>query len=417
MWKRKRFTYISVEKAQQKIKEAAKLKPKHEMIPTEKGYRRILAETIKSEINIPSENVSHYDGYAVRAKDTLKATIDNPILLKLIPKIDGAPPKLRQYEAANVLTGHQMALNSDAVVPVEMAKSRGDFIEIRRSLQSLQHVIPAGIDIRKREKIFNIGHILRAQDIKLLMMIKKYDIKVFKKPKIALLSVGDELTNLISETDHAKFDSHKLMVSTMVTEAGGIPLDLGIAIDKKESIKRKLIKGLDKAEIVATIGGCSLGEKDLVWETLKSLKPTTKVRGIKIQPGRVSSLGIFDDKIMVMLPGHIQSTFTGFYFLLLPIIRLYSGLPIELSYSNITAKIQKEIEFRHFRPFKKLRFVKVTKKGTNYVAEVIQGDSSLINNIVKANGCIIIPERKTQIKKKEEVKIHLFPGLFPFNLY
>jgi molybdopterin molybdotransferase len=279
----------------------------------------------------------------------------------------------------------------------------------------MQHVTPAGVDVRKGENIFNIGHVLRAQDVKLLIMLKKWKIQVFKKPKIALLSVGDELTNLISKADHAKFDSHKIMVSTMVSETGGIPLDLGIALDNKDSIKNLLEKGFEKAQIVVTIGGCSLGEKDHVWETLNSLKPTSKIRGIKIQPGRVSSLGFFENKAMVMLPGHIQSTFVGFYLLLIPLIRLYSGLSIEFAYPTITAKIQNKIEFKRFIPFKKFRFVKVTKKGSNYNANIIPGDSSLISTIVRANAFIIIPEGKKNLKKQEEVEIFLLPGFFSNN--
>jgi molybdenum cofactor synthesis domain-containing protein len=227
-----------------------------------------------------------------------------------------------------------------------------------------------------------------------------------------MISVGDELTNRPEEAGVKKFDSHGLMISTLINELGGLPLSLGIAPDDVNVIKKMLRNGLKKSDIVVTIGGCSVGEKDYVWEAVKLLMPTMTIRGIKVHPGRVTSLGLVDNKPIVMLPGHVQSTLVGFYVLLLPLIQLINALPPTTTYPLLKAKIDREIVLKEFASFKKVRFVKITKADSDYIARPILGDSALTSVIVKANGFIIVPEKKTIVGKGEEVKVNLLPGLF-----
>jgi len=118
-----------------------------------------------------------------------------------------------------------------------------------------------------------------------------------------MISVGSELTNRVEEADVKKFNRHGLMISTMVKDAGSTPLDLGIVPDDANAIRKVLREGLKEADIVATIGGCSVGEKDYVWEAVNSLTPSATICGVKVQPGRVTSLGVMDGKAIVMLPG------------------------------------------------------------------------------------------------------------------
>ncbi len=409
----KKFSYVSIGEAHEIIVKAVRAEARREAVPIQEAYNRVLAEDVMSGVDIPPFDVSHFDGYAVRAEDTSQASVDNPVFLRVASPVERFAGKIGPGEAAYILTGFRLATGADAVIPVEMAKLKGDVIEIRRSVQPYEHVTPAGRDVKRGETVFKAGHVLRAQDVELLIELKKWEVKTFAKPLIAIVAVGSELTDRVEETGLKRFNSHGLMISALVNEAGGVPLDLGIVPDDVDAIKRALKRGLKEADVVTTIGGCSVGEKDYVWEAAGSLTPSVTTRGVKVQPGRVTSMGVVDGKAIVMLPGHVQSTLVGFYVLLLPLIRLMSGLPPAVPHPTLKAVMSRELVVKEFASFERVRFVRVAKAAGDYVAEPVLGDSSLISVVARANSFIIIPKGKTIVERGENVSVHLLPGLFP----
>jgi molybdenum cofactor synthesis domain-containing protein len=417
MWIPKKFAYTSLREAHQLIREITRGKAKHEVVPVFHAYNRVLAEDIISDVDIPPVSISHFDGYAVRAEDSFQASINNPILLRVVGRIypnEEYSGEVNVWEAAYISTGCSLPAGANAVIPVELAKNKGDFIEVRQRVKPYENVIPAGADVKKGQTIFKVGHVLRAQDIKFLVDIKKWRVKVFKKPVVAIASVGSELTSRIEETDEKKFNSHGEMISILVGEAGGVPLNLGIAPDDLNAIKRLLREGLEEADIVVTVGGASVGEKDYVLEAVNQLGISkVLVRGIRVQPGRVTSLSVAEGKPIVMLPGHVQSTLVGFYLILLPLIRQMSGLASPFPFMALKARMSRKILLKGFVSFERVRFVNVTEAASSYIAEPIIGDSSLTSVVAKANGFIIIPEWKEVIEEGEDVNVHLVNGLFP----
>ncbi|MEM2394543.1 MAG: molybdopterin molybdotransferase MoeA, partial [Candidatus Bathyarchaeia archaeon] len=318
-------------------------KAKQEEVPAHYAYNRILAEDVTSDVDVPPNSVSHFDGYAIKADDVAQASINNPVLLRVVGRSflsEEFEGEINAGEAVYVSTGCKLPSGANAVIPVEWVVNKGEFIEVRHSVKPYENVVSAGSDVKKGDKVFGVGHVLRAQDIKFLLDIKKWKVKVFKKPLVALLSVGNELTSRVEESDKKKFDSHSVMISHLIDEVGGVPLYYGVAPDDVNNVKQLLEKCLEKADIVATIGGASIGERDYVWEAANQMgTPTSVIRGIKVQPGRVTSLVMLNGKPIVMLPGHIQSTLVGFYFVLLPIIRLISGALSIMPQLTLKAKI------------------------------------------------------------------------------
>jgi len=415
MYMHKRFKYLSLDEAYELIRNLVG-KVKEEEVFVQEAYNRVLAEDIISEVDIPCYDVSHFDGYAVKAEDVAQASINNPILLRVAGQSflgEEFEGEINAGEAVYISTGCKVPLGANAVIPVEQVKVINGFIEVRRSVRPYENIISAGSDVKKGEKVLSQGHVLRAQDIKFLMDIKKWKVRVFKKPVVAIISVGDELTNRIEEADKKKFDSHSIMLSHLINEAGGITIHLGVASDDVNEVKRLLIIGLEKADIVATIGGASLGEKDCCWEAANQIgTPAAIIRGIKVQPGRVSSLMMLD-KPIVMLPGHIQSTLVGFCLILLPLIRHMAGHMSPFSFTTLNARLSRRISVKEFASFIRVRFVKVTKVNGGYIADPILGDSPLTSVVVKANGFIMVPEGKETVEEGEEVDVHLVNGLFP----
>jgi len=408
MWLSKKFKYVSLEEVHQLIRNIAKRS--EEVVDIFQAYNRVLAENIVSDVDIPPNDVSHVDGYAVRAEDTLQASISSPVLLKIVEK-----NSISTGETTYVSTGHALPIGANAVIPIERVKVKEDFIEVYHYMRPYENVTRAGSDVKKGDIIFKIGHVLHAQDIKLLIDMRKWHIKCFKKPVVALISVGSELTRQIEETNK-KFDSTGIMLSILIKENGGIPLDIGLAPDDIVIIKKLLKKGLKEADIIVTIGGASIGEKDHVWEAINSLNtPEITIRGIKIHPGRVTSLSVVNGKPIIALPGHIQSTLAGFCLVLLPLIQLMNGLP-EPYYFKLRAKMSRKMIVKEFLPFKRIRFVKIIRRDDDIISEPVTGDfssidSSLTSIITKADGFIIIPENKEVIEENEKVDIYLFKGL------
>lgn len=185
----------------------------------------------------------------------------------------------------------------------------------------------------------------------------------------------------------------------LINEAGGIPINLGVVPDESSAI-----------------GGASIGEKDYVLETVKQLgEPEIIIRGIKVQPGRVTSLCVIRGKPIVMLPGHFQSTLVGFYTVLLPLIRVLIGMEPTGACLIVRARLFRKIIVRGFLPFERVRFVKLVKSSEGYPAEPNLGSSSLISIVTNSDGFIIIPGGKDVIDESERVDVRLLRGLYPFR--
>jgi molybdopterin molybdotransferase len=411
LWQQKKFSYLSIEKVHQLLKRKINVAVEPELIPVKEAYGRIIAENVTSDVNIPAFDVSHFDGYAVRAEDTSIASLRKPVLLKVVCQKDSTNCGIDVGETAPILTGHRMPLGANAVVPVENTMLKEDAIKIHQSVQPFQRVVRAGRDVEAGEEIVTAGHFLRHQDVKLLMDIKKWKIWVFKKPRIAVVSIGDELTNRIEESDLKKFSSLEVMISTLIEEVGGNPLNMQITPDKLSAITQTIEKALEKTDIVVTIGGSSVGDKDHTWEAINSLNPTLRIRGIKVHPGRVTSLALINNKPIVMLAGHVQSTIVGFFAVLLPIIQMMTKRTPTIE-PTVEARMAQELLVEEFIPFKTVRFVKLKEEKGHYIAEPVLGDSSLTNVLVKADGFVIVEEKKTIVKKGAKVRVHFLPGEF-----
>ena len=202
------------------------------------------------------------------------------------------------------------------------------------------------------------------------------------------------------------------MITKLVEEAGGTSEILEIAPDDAPKICLRIKEGLAVADVLMTIGGASIGERDFIADAINSLgKPGIVFHGLKISPGRVAGFGIIDEKPVIILPGLIQSTYVGFRVLVLPLIRIISGVNQIDSQYLLKAQLQSSVHYKKFLPFRKVTFVKISKMKGKFLAEPITGISSMISVLVKADGFIIVPENIAFLENGKEVEIYLFPFL------
>ena len=417
-----KLKYISLAQALEYVKQISSLRGISRKVPLNEALGEVLAEDVVSDADFPPRDVSHFDGYAIKSIETKNASPNDPAEFKLVAKIfPGEDRKLsiRNGEAAYVATGSYLPDGADSVAPVEVTRLEGHKLLVFKKIKMGEHVIARGSDVSKGEIVLRKGRMIKVQDLVLLGRIHKWTIKTFRRPSISVVSVGDELTENIREVEQGKlYDTHKVFILRLIELFGGTPKDLGIVPDEAQEILKAIKNGLEKSDIVVTIGSSSKGEKDHLPRIIGSMSNAKFLfRGVRIQPGRMTGLAIVKEKPLVMLPGNIQSTFAGAYFVLQPLIRYMMGLPPFIFSFDIKAKLLNEIDFRPYVLFQKIRFIKLRKAEKEFYAEPLTSESWLVNAMVKANGIILVPEGIKKLSKGEEVIVKIVPNIFEPETY
>ena len=425
-----KIQYIPLEAAYDRMFSLIQTSPRVETIPTYQGYRRVLAEDIVSEVDCPPRDTAHFDGYAVRSQDTQLASPNSPVSLKVraVLKLGDIPSfRLEKGEATAVPTGGPLPDGADATIMKEHARLGADSkLWIDKPVKQGENVIPNGLDVKRGSTILPSGTTLRAQDLGLLALIRKAEIRVTARPRIGVLSTGTELVENIENWEPGKtVASHTKVLAKVLEELGAVPIELGIAPDNKETIRATILRAIRDCDMLLTIGGSSVGSEDYVAETINaSGKPGIIFQGIQVHPGRLGGVGLVNNKPVVMLPGLVQGTLVVFYALAFPIIKKLMGIGrskkevfmegVPFVHANMVREVKNYFYFEKFKSFKKVLFVKLRKIEQNLEAEPLLGDTSLISIVTGADGWAVIPEGKTEISKGEQLQVYFPPGLSNF---
>jgi len=366
-----------------------------EFIELREAFERILAVDIVSDINLPDFARSTMDGYAVKASSTFGATEENPAYLTVKGTIDMGKPagfSIGSGEAAKISTGGMLPDGSDSVIMVEYTEVIDKTtIEIYRSVAPVQHVLAIGEDIKKGDNLLLCGQRLRPQEIGLLAALGKDSIKVYKKPVIGIISTGDEVIAINSIPDKGRIrDINTYTLSSLVHEAGSIPVTYGIVKDDFDALLEKCSIAIAHSDMVLISGGSSVGTRDLTLEVLSSLPVSDiMVHGISISPGKPTILARTSGKAIWGLPGHVVSAMIVFEIVIQPFIEKISGLSSKYKKEfRIPALLSRNISSAQGRiDYVRVRLIE--KNGTNW-AEPVLGKSGLISNLTKADGLIEI---------------------------
>jgi molybdopterin molybdotransferase len=387
-----------------------------EEVPIEEGLSRVLARDVVAPRSIPESDRAAMDGYAVLSEDVLGASQTNPALLRVVGRIEaGSRPGLRISggEAAAIATGAPMPYGADAVVMVEHTRAvSGSEIEVYSPATPGENVQAAGEDVRAGEAILRRGTKLRPWDIGMLAALGIASVEVVRRPRVAIISTGDELSELGDRTEPGKvINSSRFILSAMVRELGGAPIYLGIARDSIEDIRAKIGEGLRACDAVLITGGTSVGEGDLVPEAINSLgKPGMLVHGVSLRPGMPTGLAAVGGKPVVSLSGYTVAAMMGFITFFRPLmLRLLGSKP------DPAPKILAKMARRVASPAGARAFLRVSVSkgaGGDYVAEPLRSSGSgILSSVVKANGLVVIPEWKEGVEEGEEVEVELLRPL------
>ena len=385
--------------------------PRIEMVPSRESYGRIAAEDLVSTADVPSMDSSHMDGFAIASRDAEEASAANPVVLAVAGEtVLGRKPRgrLLRGQAYRVPTGSFLPTGADAVVPIEDTSLVGKRITLSSPVRRGQFVYRAGGDIRGGQVVIEAGKAIRAQDVGLAVALGIGSIGVFRRPRVALLATGSELTDSLSEAEGVR-SSHASVFKRLVEESGCVAIDLGIAPDVRKEILSGIESGLKEADMVFTTGGTSVGRMDLLDGVVRSLKPRAMFHGIRMDRGRVSGVAVVEGKPIVMMPGPAQGAMNAFVLFGLPIIRRMTGRGD--GGIVVRAKLKKRWEARRrFPDFTKVVYVKLTRGSNGMIAEPLAAETESMTILTKSNAYVVLPERRTFLGVGSYVDAHLLPG-------
>ncbi len=407
---------LTIEEAKQTIQKHFEAKPLGvEEIPLLETYNRVLAEDVTATLDIPPFNRSTVDGYAVKAEDTFGAEENRPVKLKICGTVNvGEMPEITidHGTAAEIMTGAPIPEGADAVVMAEHTERKNDEIYVYSAAAKGENVMKAGADMKKGETVLKKGQLLGAREIGALAAVGLAKVKVYKVPRIAVLSTGAEITEPGKPLTPGKiYDINAYSLSTAVVESGGKPLYLGVFPDDAAEIEKVLKKALAYADMVITSGGVSVGPKDVIPKTLSSLgKPGLIVCGIAIKPGKPTAVALINGKLVFSLPGHPTSALFVFHLLARPIIEELAGRKLEKAYTVKALASIRMFPARGRRTFIMVNLKEDASKRL-FVEPVPTGLSGAITTLTKADGFIEIPENQQFIDASQEVTVYLFKKL------
>jgi len=271
---------------------------------------RISAMDVSAPWSTPRYDNSAMDGFAVRAADCVPGTA-LPII-GYMPAGAAVHPVVKDGTAIKIMTGAPMPANCDAVIPFEAAEEVSGTVRLRKLVAPRQHVRFTGEDIAAGEAIVSEGHIIRPVDIGVLASFGKKTVAVYRQPKVAILSTGDELVENAEELAPGKvMDSNRWAIAAAVRECGAIPIVLGIARDNAQSHRDRIEEGL-QADVFITTAGVSAGDRDLVRGMLGQFDVRLVFRGVRVKPGSPTCFGHRGSTQVFSLPGNPVASLIAF---------------------------------------------------------------------------------------------------------
>ena len=386
-----------------------------ELIPIEHARERILSRIVIAKHNVPYFDRSNFDGFAVRAEDTFDAQETAPVSLKLNPEVlaCGVVPEksVTQGTATTISTGGVMPRGADAVVmientlPIESDKSGEAGIKILKAVVPSGGVSLAGSDIGAGEVVLRIGDLLGYRETGTLAALGEAKVWVWRRPKVGIISTGDELVAPGGQMELGKvFDSNATVLGHAVEELGCEPVHFGIVPDEESSIETVLQEGLE-LDFVLISGGTSKGEGDLNYRVFEKYNnPGILVHGVALKPGKPLCLAILAGTPAAILPGFPTSTTFTFSKFIAPVLRAMAGrLPEPTTHvkANLPVRLNSEKGRTEFN------LVHLVRNDSGFSAYSTGKGSGSITGFARADGFMEIPRNTEMVEVDEEVRIQL----------
>ena len=396
-----------------------------EVVDSALAFGRVTARDVLAPHNLPEFPRSTVDGYAVRAADTFGASESLPAYLTLMGEIRmGAPSALAlsPVQCALIHTGGMLPDGADAVVMLEYTQTVGvdsqrsdaNEIEILRPVAMGDGVIAVGEDVRIGQIVLARGRLVREAEIGGLMALGLTQVEVVRKPRVGLISSGDEVVDPAQTARAGQVrDINSYTLSALVTRSGGQAVRYGIVRDDLQSLNATAQRALAECDAVVITAGSSASTRDMTAEVISSLgSPGVLVHGINTRPGKPTILGAANGKAVIGLPGNpVSALVNGFLFVLPVLEKLLGSLP--RLRATVTARLAVNLASQAGREdwWPVILDPSSNSAGTGgrpYDAHPIFGKSNLIFTLAAADGLLRIPPDATGLSAGEVVEVVLY---------
>ena len=370
---------------------------------------QVIAEDVVADFDVPPLTNAAMDGYAVRAQDTRGATADRPVRLRVIEDLPAgrcASQPVTPGTAIRIMTGAPLPDGADTVVQFELTgegagRPRGDEVEIHAEAKPRVNIRQAGEDLAAGRVTLPAGTLVRPGEVGLLATMGRASVRVHRRPRVAILSTGDEVLEPGQPLAPGKiYDANSFTIAAMVQRAGGVPLRLGVARDDVDELVRR-VEQLERADLLVTSAGVSVGDYDVVKQALNRDGQVTFYQ-VQMRPGRPLAFGSLAGVPLLGLPGNPVASAISFELFGRPaIMRMLGRRGWERP--AMRARFDGEIDnYDNRRSFYRVRVEGGVARLTGP-----QG-SGILSSMAMANGLMVIPEEVRRVEPGDEVTIRLF---------
>lgn len=373
---------------------------------------RTLAADITAPHDIPPFDNSAMDGFAIRAEDTTASHVTLSVVAD-IPAGSTPTVTLAPGEAARIMTGAQLPKGADAVIPVEdtdfnrreAGTAAPKTVSFARTLKAGENIRARGMDIHAGDIVMQKGRALKPQDLGLLATLGMANVEVYKKPRIALFSSGDELLDVSAPLEPGKIrDSNSYMLAGLIESAGAEAIRLGVARDERDEVTNLLDQAVKKnVDLILSSAGVSVGAFDFIKEVVEANGKMDFWR-VNMRPGKPLAFGEYGGIPFIGLPGNPVSAFVGFEVFARPALERLGG-KMDGSRQKVKVRCEKEIESDGRESYLRAN---IREENGVLLAKLTghQGSGNLLS-LVQADALLIIPAGVKCVPAGQEVDAYL----------
>lgn len=380
-----------------------------EWVPVEQSSGRLLAETVRANLDDPAEPRSAMDGYAVRALDLKRASAKSPVRLRATGLSAAGPTgrhRLLPGCARRIMTGAPLPAGADTIVPVERITETGSGVQFALSPTRGAYVRKPAENFRRGARLIKKGCILRPQEVGLCITAGVTQVAVFKQLRVGVISTGDELIPGAPRLKRGEvFDSNRPTILAMIADIGAIAVNLGTVRDQKSVLRRRVEKYADRLDLLITIGGVSEGDFDIVKQLIVEYPDMSLIR-VAMRPAKPQAFGHIGTLLWYGLPGNPVSAMVAFDRFVRPLLLRAMGhrnlfRPLHVGICN--TPIRKKHAFREF-----VRAHARSDRSGWTIDIVGPPGSSNLRSMVNANAFVVLPEKPESVRRGQRVEFELF---------
>lgn len=378
-------------------------------VPILESLDYVLAEDIKSNMNVPPFDRSPLDGYAYRAEDTKDARPERPVILDVIDFVAAgylSEKTIGKGQAMRIMTGTKIPKGADLVIAYEDTEFTDSEVKIFRPLDAGSNIARMGEDMKVGDLVLEKGTRIGPAEIGIFASLGRSYIRVYAKPRIAIIATGDELINIDGDLVEGKIrNSNSYTVAAQVKRLGAEPVLLGICQDSIGEMKKQLESTLKWADMVITTGGVSVGDADLVKEAFQELGAEVLFWRVQMKPGTPIAVANYENKFLFGLSGNPAAAYITFEEFVRPSILRMMGRP-----DTELMEVDSILESEFTKVSDQNRFVRAftyKKDGQYYTRLPDKHSSGVLSSLAGKNSLFLVEAGKGPYKEGDNIVVRL----------